>query len=67
MSWCSRCVHQGAPHLLLAVPDNGQVEELAPVLLGEDGVEARGARPCQLIIQRQVICCGEKKFLLLTT
>lgn len=42
-------------HLVVAVPDDGQVEELAPMLLGQDGVNAGSMRAAQLLVDCQII------------
>lgn len=50
-------VHAQEPlaHLLVAVPDDGQIEELASVLLGQDGVDAGSVGAAQLLVDCQVI------------
>lgn len=42
-------------HLLITVPDDGQIKELASMLLGQDRVYTRSVRAHQLLIYCQVI------------
>lgn len=42
-------------HLLVTVPDDGQIEELAAVLLGQDGVNTCSMWAGQLLIHCQII------------
>ena len=44
-----------ASYLLITVSDDGQVEELASMLLGQDGVHSCSVGPSQLIIYCQVV------------
>lgn len=45
--WCA--------HLFIAVPDDGQIEELASVLLGQNGVHAGSVWAAQLLVDCQII------------
>lgn len=42
-------------HLLITVPDDGQIEELAAMLLGKDGVNTCSMWASQLLIYCQII------------
>lgn len=42
-------------HLLITVPDDGQIEELTAMLLGKDGVNTCSMWPSQLLIYCQII------------
>lgn len=42
-------------YLVVAVLDNGQVEELASVLLGQNGVNASSVWATQLLVDGQII------------
>lgn len=42
-------------HLVIAVPDDGQVEELASMLLGQDGVNTSSMWAGQLLVYCQII------------
>lgn len=48
-------------HLLTTVPDDGQIEELASVLLRQDRVNACSMWAGQLLIYCQIICWWSKK------
>lgn len=45
----------GFAHFVVAVPDNGQIEELASVLLGQNGVHAGSVWATQLLVDCQII------------